>query len=357
MQLKEKKLFLEGYGILRMALGVFQLVGLLFGYFFYEWIVKYSCSVVPVVFQSDIIVLIYLAVLVRSIFHIIVGAGIARIENWSRYWFIFGWPFILCVNGGIAYSLYQQWQFVGVVDGGFLQVLIWPKLFILFFVVLFDWFFVNTAIRKMNKDKQFFKEEDRIESKQLSVVFFSIVILLGTVLFFGGPIKKGFYRGYYKVSGQKSKVGTKVTTLEVKKQEPVSLGLLDAQGKGKPSGEIFSRYQESSMILKDDSGSSGIKRKIKGIKSEIGSAGVSIINIIGFSFCVCLGLGFVFQIFQFEAFKEMKVRGVYSYLFFLISVCFLTMYGLSLKLPPLWLGGLMCIIINIIILILLLKRD
>ena len=116
-----------------------------------EYVIRYPQNVLLYVIDEDIIVLTYLAVLFRAIFHLMAGIGIARIQNWCRMWLSFGWPVMIVITYGLIYSVFSDWRTEGYV-GGIFEILAWPKLIIYFALITFDLMFVKQSIKAINKE-------------------------------------------------------------------------------------------------------------------------------------------------------------------------------------------------------------
>ena len=203
MDAKLKKLFLETYGLLRMILGLGEIVGLTGGYFITEFIVKWPSGASSYIFDEEILLLIYLAVFFRAVFHFVTGVGIARLKVWGRWWLLCGWPVVLLITLGLALTLGHDWFSHGYITQ-LGEVFSWPRLFLYLAIVGFDYAFVSRHIKFANQSDHFEEEWGaRLEDKNITVICLMTVVSFCVVLFLAKPIKQGFHEGFYKKSGEK----------------------------------------------------------------------------------------------------------------------------------------------------------
>lgn len=110
-----------------MILGVGQLVGLTAGFFIVEWVIRYPKGDVSFVFDQDLVAVVYLAIFLRAVFHLVAGIGIARMSEWVKSWLIYGWPIVLIIAGGLLYTITSHWVESGRAESVF-EFIVWPLL-------------------------------------------------------------------------------------------------------------------------------------------------------------------------------------------------------------------------------------
>jgi uncharacterized protein with PQ loop repeat len=208
------KIFLQIYGLSRMILGVSQIVGLTAGYFLVEWLIKYPPHTVSFLLDADLVLLVYLAVFLRAVFHVVCGIGIARVASWARSWILYGWPLILLMVGGLIYSLSSNWIESGTIKNMF-DAVSFPKAFLYILFVLFDYIFIQSALARFAESE----EESGLDTKFVTGIFLAALVFFILLLYLGKPIKQGFHKGYYKVSGE---LETKEDTSPINVPPPVS---------------------------------------------------------------------------------------------------------------------------------------
>ena len=213
MDLKNNKLILEIYGLMKMVLGLSQIVGLTGGYFLLEWILTYPQTSYIYVIDADLLALIYLAVLIRASIHVVVGIGISRIQSWVKAWIIFGWPISMIITIGLGLTFYHDWLEQNFISS-FGQMISWIKLILYLGIVVFDYIFVRRQINEFNQGKEIENLGGRLEIQKVGFFAFIIIFFISILLFMGKPVKQGFHQGFYKKSGVQSKAGKKVQVLE-----------------------------------------------------------------------------------------------------------------------------------------------
>lgn len=227
-----EKYTLEAYGLLRITLGVAQIVGLCASYFFLEFILKYPLQNVSFVLNEDIIVLTYLAIVFRALFHVFAGIGVARLSNRVRMWLLFGWPIMFVVTIGLGYTIAQSWILEGKASTLF-EVLAWPKLFLYCLFIVLDWVWVNNAIARFNQAKSNEKNGGTLKLNQIMIFLFLAVCFFVILIFLGKPMRQGFHQGFYKSRGVVQKpsrsYSKEVTSVKLSKTKEFE----DTENKGK----------------------------------------------------------------------------------------------------------------------------
>ncbi|MDP8212985.1 MAG: hypothetical protein P9X22_06835 [Candidatus Zapsychrus exili] len=361
MELKTRKLCLEVYGVLRMILGVGQIVGLFSGFFLTEWILKYPKSSVLYVFKEEIVVLVCLAILLRGISHIVTGIGIARLKKWGRVWLLWGWPIMWIVTFGIINSILHYWLEKGYVSSTS-GILSWPKVFCYLSVIAFDFVFINSSIKIINRDPSFTEDiGGRIEVKKVSVLVFSVVLFFVFLLFLGRPIQRGFHQGYYKIrpfaeKTMKNKPANKAAPKKRKRanlkitktnKEESFAGVTAEQPFAKTrSMAIIVNTKESAEVLDKDiviDEESSLKKTITSRTKGDVPYGTTVAFLAGFSIII----GFLFQILEVN-----KKPSLSSYVFICAGFLLWTAYGLSIKFLPLYLTSgivfILCIVLAVV---------
>lgn len=344
MNSANRKLLLEIYGLSRLVLGAGQLVGLSAGYFFLEFFLKYPSHQQFLVFDEDILVLTYLAVFLRAVFHVVAGIGIARQRLWVKGWLSYGWLIIAIVIVGVLHSTYQLWIEEGAIRG-FSQIVSWPKLIIYLAVIVFDLIFIRQSVQLLNDNPS---SEQGIEAKKIALVFFISVLVFSIILFVGKPIKQGFHQGFYKSRGKKS---SQTLLLESKRAQ-----------KRERSGQLISSTKliEDQPILSDTSSEtetvlsnvpfqelqteqSPLNQDDATIKQQEMSKDLPYRKIIGWLAGLFLIIGFILQIFEMMQTQKTQSVSALSYVLFSFGFFLWIVYGLSFHLTPIVLTGFVCL--------------
>ncbi len=345
--MKEKKLALEVYGLLRMSVGVAQFVGLLFAFYMLDFIIKYPSGALLFVLDEDFVALMSLAVLFRSIFHIVSGIGIASMQKWVRPWLFFGWLFILIIHFGLAFSLFESWKEQGYVSH-FLEVFSLVKLFAFLGLIVFDVTFVQSVIGQYHQTSDLTDEMKPLGGRRIGFSFAVVVICFVVLLFFGRQLNGGFHKGFYKSSDTKVLKPKRMSESSQKVSTKLSI-------EGLNRSEI-ERRQESPTAMevvqqqKKTVKTKGLEPRKSNLPTEL-----AYLKMIGWLGGICLIFGFLFQIFEINN-DEMQGRGVRSAGFFIVAFCFWIIYGLGLKSSILVASCVGCLLLSSIILILNLKK-
>ncbi|MBF0386096.1 MAG: hypothetical protein HQL27_09560 [Candidatus Omnitrophica bacterium] len=339
-----KKILFEIYGLLRMIFGVAQLTALSAGYFLAEFILRYP-SRGDFVFNEDVLLLTYIAVFIRALFHIVVGIGIAKIRNWVRIWLFWGWPLILIINYGLFYSIGKEWILSGHINS-LTEGLSLIKLILYLTFVSFEIFFVAKGVYALDFDAASLEEEGgRIETKKVAVVFFSALVFFALLLFLGKPIKQGFHKGFYKTKGKPSAVRSRALEFEAQKGVP---GEGSARGKPAKPKEITFKVKET-LVAEVEESATGKEIAAPRIEPQT----VKNINDIpykdlcGFIAAFLLILGFIFQLLEINQRKEAGSVSLSGFILFAIAFLLLAVYSVAAKVIPVSFMAVCCFVLSI----------
>lgn len=184
------------YGIFRIILGIAQIVGLTTGFFITEMVVRYPQGSLSFVFDQDILALVYLAVMIRAIFHLVSGIGIAKCFVWAAGWLRYGWMIVILIVGGLLYTQFSHWVEIGLMKN-LSDAVSWPKLGIYLCWIIFDYTVIIPSLEKP-VDAQSVRVNP-MEGNQLGWVILGSTAFFVILLFLGKPIKQGFHQGYYRI--------------------------------------------------------------------------------------------------------------------------------------------------------------
>ena len=331
------------------------MVALSAGLFLNEFILRYPSDNSLYIFDEENVALLYLAVVLRSLFHIVAGVGIARIKLWVRGWLFLGWPITAIVTLGVSHALYQSWLEEGFVSQ-FLQSFAWLNVFLFMGWIGFDLFFVNNVIKKYNEDKAVQDVLKPIEGKKIAVILFIAVFSFCVLIFLGRPIKKGFHKGFYKSTGEISEKGQmkKVVTAATKKQPSVEeSSQKDAAAKpSKQQPPLDLSFSTPKVVaLPVDEGKVTEEAKIildeKKGKQE---RGFPYRQLIGFAGGLCLMAGFLWQLLEIQQ-KNTNKLSVVSYLLFSLGFFSWIIYGISSKILPISLTAVVSFLLCVLIVV------
>jgi len=226
--MKIMKRLLEIYGLVKLILGLTLLVALSGGYFLTEWTVKYPTQIYQYVINKQIITLVYIAVIFRSIFHCVAGIGIARLKDWVGSWLFFGWPIIVILTGGVSITLYSDWRSVGYVTQ-VTQIFAWPQIFVYVGIILLDLSIIRKMVDNLSSSRMQQKWGEPLKPKYIWLVAFSTILFFSVLLFWGKPVSQGFHKGYYKIKGERSDSAARIEVIGgdkvIKKNETLKVGL------------------------------------------------------------------------------------------------------------------------------------
>ncbi|MBU0467567.1 MAG: hypothetical protein KKD07_06085 [Candidatus Omnitrophica bacterium] len=362
MELNNKKYVLEAYGLIRIVLGVAQIVGLFSAYFLLEFIVNYPKNVILYVIDEDLIALVYLAILFRGIFHLISGIGIARCRNWIKVWLYCGWAVMSIITYGLIFTLCSKWIDLGYISG--MSEAISPlRLFIYLSVVFLDLSFVCKTVSLIEGEYFGYREkEPRLEFKKIFAFCFMVVVFFALLLYLGKPISKGFHKGYYKTRGDhytKKPVSVKKTSgvksyssdplnhvIMQKKTSSSSAAKLEPENRQETKATFFSIGEEHEVKSSDGGNVVNSSRTaMQGERSFSSERSFPYHSIIGYAGSFCLAVAFLLQAFDAAGMKTLTSQPLISFVLFCVGFVFLFVYGISLKLTPITILSLLSFII------------
>ena len=322
------------YGLLRLILGVSQLVGLTAGFFLIEWIIRYPVDLSRYVMDRDVILLIYLAVAIRAFFHVIAGIGLARLSGWVRSWLVGGWIISLVVTFGLIQTLSSQWMDEGLIKG-MSELFVWPKVSIYGAMILFDVFFACPAL-KVND------VEGSLSRKNVAGVFFAAVLFFSLLMFMGKSVTQGFHQGYYRVDT--SKMGQVKSNLERRAVDP--------------ENEIKGRVSlKEELGGSQDSPEKVIPKASKEAVELPSTRKLPYQDIMGMLGGICVVLFLAFQLQTVKKTKSTEDISFYGYMFLTIGFILGIVYGISMQWVALSFGSFLAMILSASILTMKLKND
>jgi len=331
MNNKSSKSILEIYGLIRMLSGIAQIVGMSAGYFILEFIGKYPENFNRFVIDRESLFLMYLAVFIRSLFHIASGVGIARIQNWARILLIWGWPIMMIINFGLLHTLSQDWQMYGL-SHSLVEVMSWPKLIVYLGVVAFDYSFISSCILRLNREEKLNNKGGRIERKKIAILFFIIILFFSLLLFMGRPIKGGFYKGFYKSRGKVSAQSGKLTKVLKAKRSQERKEFLGATRTKKGLAEQAQAKSQIEELKVDQSQAAGkenlVQEQLRKSKKE---SGLPYSKIVGVLAGLCLIIGFLYQILEIHQAQKAQNVSLSCFLFLSVGFFLMTIYAFNLK--------------------------
>lgn len=362
------KLFLEIYGIGRIILGIAELVGAFAGYFFLEFIVQYPEYVGGVIFDRDVLVMAYLAVTLRGIFHVLAGIGIARLQIWGKWVLQYGWVLMTIIAYGMLHLLFDQWREEGQITK-LAEIIAWPKVFVYVLWMGFDLVGVGNLIDRINANQNVDSIEDRIGLSKVFTVIGVAVFSFSLLLFLGKPIHQGFHKGFYKSSGvresasskaKKSKVLESVSSKgkEIIEEKPpvedvekeIPPVFLQKKEEEKEGAYVDGVFKTTAVNLeKDIEKPQAQKQPIESIKEGSVESGIPYANMIGVIASVCLVLGLLMQVWDGMNPGGSKLMLLSGYGLMGIGFLLWAIFGLGLKNQVLFIGNALSAIFCVII--------
>ncbi len=225
-----KKRGLEIYGLLRMTWGIAQLAGLCFSYFLLEFVIRYPSSQLAHVFDQDVLAFIFLAVIFRGGFHLIVGIGIARFRKWVNFWIFWGWPFIVIINIGVFYVHFHDFSSQGYISS-VAEMIKFGNLVFYAALIFFDCFFITAQMDSLDSDSALEDLGGRLQASKVFISFIVVLIFFCALLFLSNPLKKGFHQGFYKSRGKVSEAVSPKKVIVPKYKTDSKKYQVQAQGK------------------------------------------------------------------------------------------------------------------------------
>ncbi|HPN88330.1 MAG TPA: hypothetical protein PLH56_03230 [Candidatus Omnitrophota bacterium] len=327
MDLKFKKIFLEIYGVLRMILGVGQIVGLFSGYFLLEWVARYPSQGLYVIHEESL-ALVCLIVLLKGVFHVVAGIGIARFKLWARVWIFYGWIVMAFMTYSVVSHLAQHW-----IDAGFIkhvsQIFLASRIIIYLAFIVFDCVIVGSFIKDVDGSFETLEPTNmRLDGKKISSLLIMGAIFFMILLLFGRPIQKGFHQGYYKLKEGSTRItksyqpSSRGITAVVKEQklseQKVPLEMLEAQ-----------RIAIVVESPKAENKKEPLKTVLEPMKKEIRKE-IPYRNVFGILGGFLIFMGLLFQAFQEKKGDESSAIPM-DYILLSIGFLLWVVYGLSLK--------------------------
>lgn len=316
------KIFFPIYGLARMILGVAQLVGLTAGFFIVEWVIRYPQGSVSFVFDRDLVAVVYLAIFLRAVFHLVAGIGIARLSEWVKFWLMYGWPIVLIVVGGLLYTIMSHWVELGRAQSVF-EFIVWPKLCIYFMFVAFDYFYILKQLDIMTQSSTF-SEKDIPDAKMIGAVLFGLVLFFVVLIYLGKPIKQGFHQGYYRI---KEVDNTLVETKELVQEKIEKKASLDK----KPFINVNVAHKETKEEKE------AIDKELEEKKPPAPNPNISedlpYRTVFGYLGGLAIIAGFIAQLLCIYRQQEL-FQFIYSFLMLSAGFFLLLVYGMSNKLMP-----------------------
>ena len=338
---KDKRLFLETYGLSRMILGTAQLAALSAGYFLMEFVVRYPERVIVNVFNQDILALMCLAVFLRAMFHILCGVGISRIRLWGRLCILWGWPVMGLITLSVFSALTQEFTAQGAVFSG-LEIIHWPKLGLYLLIIFLDMFVVSSWIMEINMENKVLEKIDPpMGAKSILIVFFCTVAAVTMLLFVASPVKQGFYKGFYKLKGERPAQKKLVST-----QTPVPLTKKESRQEAASQSAVAPKPQtaveksEGALIVKEENQplvdsfkkEARVEQTIAVAKPHEVRRGTPYLALTGYFGGLLIVVGFLLQ---WIGFTDEELQGTVQYVLFLLGFILWVVYSLGLQLLPL----------------------
>jgi hypothetical protein len=336
------RMILQGYGFARLVLGVAELVALFSAYFFLEVILRYPSQITRYVLSEDMIALVYLAMLFRSLFHIVVGIGLTRVQSWVRVWLYIGWMMMALIAFGLAQTMFHDWQEAGYVSSfssvfsstGVVLFLLWTAL---------DVFLIAPRINTWSEKPGFC-----VTHQQLVWVAIAAGLFFTFLLFFGRPIKQGFHRGFYKVRAADVRMGKTISAPTMVPENKADTAASATTAPGTPSDQIERMQtgpaEQSRIAAKVIPPASGGNRTAE-------SRGLPYDDLIGVFGALFLIAGFGLQIYR--VWKDRNADGMsWSGIGCLVGgFAFLFVYGLAQRLGIVAFTGAGCSFLSGILLL------
>lgn len=345
MSLQSRKHILEVFGLCRLVLGLAQLVGLTAAYFLTDFIIQYPDLVVRFAINENMIALIYLAIFIRIIFHIIAGIGIARIKPWVNAWLYYGWPVMILITYGLAHSFYEEWQLLGYVNK-LIDIINIPKLLVYIFFIAFDLVFVTQSIKQLNMNHKTIPSlGGNMQLK--NIIFISLVAIFAfiVIMFVAQPMREGFQQGFYYGHGNKHDPKGKLQQVLQPSEKVSSVNKKSILEVNKKKEGLAPQAEITSELIVKDEKIDQESQVVEDEKKTIVPKGIPFKKYIGFVAGIFILAGLFCQFIDRKN-GGSKLVSIAS--FILLSVGFLcwTMYGFYFNLQPVifsfLVAGLVC---------------
>ncbi|MCA9405926.1 MAG: hypothetical protein KC684_05270 [Candidatus Omnitrophica bacterium] len=294
MNTQTQKLFLEIYGLFRMIYGAALAVGLSAAYFVTEFVLRYPGDTRALILGQDEIALIYVAVFLRSIFHIGAGIGIARLKPWGRAWLIIGWPIMFLITVGVLLSVHGAWYDDGYVQH-FGQTLNAGKFVLYIIFIGGDLIGIGGLLKNFSVQENTIRQfGGRMTGGRISFILATAVVAFVILLFMGRPIKDAFYGGFYKQDGrviQRSEGKTTVLQPVPRKTQQEAAAPKSGEDVQKSSVQYQARTVGGTPVATG--------KKQQGTVQKVSTAkGFSYSGSIGYFAAVIVIVGFLFELLQ-----------------------------------------------------------
>jgi len=372
MLIKNKRNLLAAYGLGRLILGCGQLVGLTAGYLMLEFIIRYPQGVYSVVFNEDIVVLAYLTVFLRALFHIFTGIGIAQCKEWGRAWILYGWPLMLIITFGFVWSLGHDWMEEGLIDR-VSQSFIGIKLLTYAAIIVFDTMIVNQWIGQINTSRTDHEAlGEMIDAKKIAIVIFAALFFFSVILYMGRPIRQGFHKGYLKTKGkqvsiiksQKSKIVKKAEKKRAEQKELPKAAQREEKAQ-KPLKDIKLEKPKDSDVLQSSNRSNVVKDKTKKAKKskketvEKGSvrSGFAYRTLIGYVSGLCLIVALLMQVLSVYQGKTANEFVMSFYTLLGLGFFLMVVYAISIGVMPFVVTGIVACSLCVSVVLMLVQKN
>ncbi|MBF0483876.1 MAG: hypothetical protein HQL25_04125 [Candidatus Omnitrophica bacterium] len=332
-----KKLVLEIYGLCRMILGVAQLTALSSGYFFWEFIARKPESGMYVVPQETVL-LLGLAIFVRSVWHIAVGIGVARIQRWAKYWLFAGWPLMFLVTYGIVYALWLDQGELGK-QAGLISTLIWWKICILIFWMVIDWFLISKFITDVEANISEGKLQGRIEISKITAAFLGALVFILILLFAARPLRSGFHQGFYKASGDKSVAAT--TSVAESPSLSEDAAAKEAKSLPKPKSGVVIKPAEAKVNSEQQ----------KVVDNSLHDKTVSEKSLVGYVAGLCVIIGIFLWLYLASGLAEFGMSAILPLLMTSFGFLLWAIYGFSQNLFAVGIMNVLAFIASLVVVV------
>ncbi len=330
-----------------MALGIGEMTALAAGYFLLEFIMQYPPGAVVNLFDQELLSIVFVAIFLRSAFHVVSGIAVARLAPWSGVWFWCGWPIMLVITFGIFHALAQQFVVDGYLENAWEAIAI-VKLLLYLMLVVVDLFFIIPMINDFYKTPSAVKDSASLLTpvRIVSIAFLSIASV-SILLFTGQSLRQGFHKGYYKLKGEKPSAVRQVRVSTTKKS------ILTTTEKPSPSPEVEKQeaVQVPAKAPEENIQSVSITSQEKqpyapsaiedaamqntAAKQDKVKEGLPYQKLFGFVGGFLLCAGFFLQVIEFMSTR----KSVLSYMLFCLAFISWMIYSIHLQLWPIILGS------------------
>lgn len=353
-----KQILIKTYGLFKITLGVGQIVGVFGSFFLLEFVVKYPSNVYVNVLSEETVALFYLAVLLRSIFHLTAGIGLARLKGWVRWLHIICWPISISLTYGMVIFLANKFENLQLVSN-YVEIISPFKAALYLGFACFDLFYVNKYLKQ--KTLVVDKFDTDVDSQELNKILIFVVIVIVFfcgLLYLGKDIKQGFHSIYYKTEGKQGGQVSRKVLISSKKliAESNHIDKGNKTNLRKQEQDISGKTDKVSLVVySSDTGEKGYVYTSGENKNSVdASKKVNVVlynTIVGSMAGILLLSSSLLYMSLRMGKKEFVKEELLLNALAMISFFFLTIYGLSLKLIPLYLAAFAVFIIYLVIII------